>query len=140
MARPRCAAFLGGIDTVLVGRATYDLVLTFAEWPYVGKRVVVLTHRPPAPRHGESFVAGDPAAVLSGLAAAGSRCVYVDGGDVVSQWLAADLIDEITVTVVPRVLGAGRRLFRGELPERRLALVASRAHPSGLVRLTYRPA
>jgi dihydrofolate reductase len=133
-------AFFASIDTILVGRATYDLVATFPEWPYRAKRVVVLTHRPPPPRHGEAFEAGAPAEVLARLAASGSRSVYVDGGAVVSQVLAAGLLDELTVTIVPIVLGAGRRLFQGTLPERRFALVESRAHPSGLVRMTYRPA
>jgi dihydrofolate reductase len=133
------AAFFAGVDTLLIGRATYDLVVTFPEWPYGAKRVAVLTHRPAAPRHGEAFVAGEPAEVLAGLAASGSRSVYVDGGAVVSQYLAAGLLDELTVTVVPLVLGVGRRLFQGTLPERRFSLVASRAYPSGLVRITYRP-
>src|SRR5574341_2698557 len=87
------AAFLAGVDTILVGRATYDLVATFPEWPYPGKRVAVLTHRPPAPRHGEAFLAGEPPEVLDRLAASGSRSVYVDGGAVVSQFLAAGFID-----------------------------------------------
>jgi dihydrofolate reductase len=133
-------AFFGSIDTILVGRATYDLVLGFPEWPYGTKRVVVLTHRPPAPRHGETFLAGEPEPVLERLAASGSRSVYVDGGAVVSQFLAAGLVDELTVTIVPLVLGAGRRLFQGALPERKLSVEATKAHPSGLVRITYRPA
>jgi dihydrofolate reductase len=99
--------------------------------------VAVLTHRPPAPRHGETFLAGEPAEVLAGLAASGSRSVYVDGGAVVSQFLAAGLLDELTVTMIPLVLGAGRRLFQGTLPERRFSLVESRAYPSGLVRIAY---
>jgi dihydrofolate reductase len=131
------AAFFGSIDTVLIGRATYDLVLGFPEWPYASKHVAVLTHRPPVPRHGETFLAGEPADVLGRLAASGSRSVYVDGGDVVSQFLGAGLLHELTVTVVPLVLGAGRRLFQGALPERRFSLVSSRAHPSGLVRIHY---
>jgi dihydrofolate reductase len=132
------ARFLAGVDTVLIGRATYDLVVTFPQWPYGAKRVVVVTHRPARPRHGEAFVAGDATAVLTGLGSTGSHSVYVDGGVVVSQFLAAGLLDELTVTVVPLVLGDGRRLFRGTLPERRLSLVASRAYASGLVRITYR--
>lgn len=132
------AAFFAGIDTLLIGRATYDLVVTFPQWPYGSKRVAVLTHRPPAPRHGETFLAGEPGDVLARLSASGSRSVYVDGGAVVSQFLAAGLLDELTVTVVPLVLGAGRRLFQGALPERRFSLADSRAHPSGLVRMHYR--
>ncbi len=133
-------AFLASVDTILVGRATYDLVLSFPEWPYGARRVVVLTHRPPPPRHGETFLAGEPGPVLERLAASGSRSVYVDGGAVVSQFLAAGLVDELTVTIVPIVLGAGRRLFQGALPERKLSVAATQTHPSGLVRITFRPA
>jgi dihydrofolate reductase len=133
------AAFIAGVDTLLIGRATYDLVVTFPAWPYEAKRVAVLTHRPQVPRHGETFLAGEPAAVLARLAASGSRSVYVDGGAVVSQYLAAGLLDELTVTVVPLVLGTGRRLFQGTLPERRFSLVENRVYSSGLVRITYRP-
>lgn len=133
-------AFYATVDTVLIGRATYDLVLTFQGPFYEGKRVAVLTHRPPAPRHGETFVAGAPADVLAGLAASGSRSVYVDGGAVVSQFLAAGLLDALTVTIVPIVLGEGRRLFQGTLPERRLAVDSSRAWDSGLVQIAYRVA
>ncbi len=134
------AAFIEGVDTVLIGRATYDLVVGFPEWPYGKKRVAVLTHRPPPPRHGEVFVSGEPRVVLDGLAVSGSRSVYVDGGAVVSQFLAAGLVDELTVTIIPIVLGDGRRLFQGTLPEMRLTLAASRIYSTGLARLTYRPA
>jgi len=75
---------------------------------------------------------------LARLAAAGARSVYVDGGAVVSQFLAAGLLEELTVNLIPVVLGDGLRLFQGGLPERRLALVSSQAYPSGLVQLTYR--
>jgi dihydrofolate reductase/uncharacterized protein YciI len=136
-------SFFASVDTVLIGRATYDFVTSYEDahgaWPYGAKPVAVLTHRPPSPRHGEVFLAGEPAEVLARLAASGSKSVYVDGGAVVSQFLAAGLIDELTVTSVPVVLGAGRRLFQGSLPERRFSLVESRAHPSGLVRSVYRP-
>jgi dihydrofolate reductase len=134
------ARFLARMDTVLVGRATYDLVATFPQWPYGAKRVVVWTHRPAPSLHGEEFVAGAAGEVVSGLARSGSRSVYVDGGAVVSQLLAAGLLDEITVTVVPLVLGEGRRLFQGTLPERRFSLVETRSYPSGLVRIAYRAA
>ncbi len=131
------AGFLASVDALVVGRGTYDAVLAFPEWPYRGKRVVVLTHRPPAPRHGESFASGAPEELLASLGAAGTRRVYVDGGATVSAFLRAGLLDDLTVSVIPAVLGEGIRLFQPPLPDRTLALRGVRSFPSGLVQLRY---
>ncbi len=131
------AEFLGSVDALVVGRGTYDAVLGFPAWPYAGKRVVVLTHRPPAPRHGETFAFGAPEEIVASLGAAGARRLYVDGGATVSSFLRAGLLDDLTVSVIPVVLGEGIRLFQPPLPERALALGEARAFPSGLVRLRY---
>jgi dihydrofolate reductase len=130
--------FFAAIDTVVVGRNTYETVLGFSEWPYQGKRCIVLAHRPPPPRFDETFFAGAPAALSDQLARDGARRVYVDGGEVIGQFLVARLIDDLTVSVIPIVLGGGRRLFAGGAPERRLVLEACRAWPSGLSQLRYR--
>ncbi|HET6922693.1 MAG TPA: dihydrofolate reductase family protein [Anaeromyxobacteraceae bacterium] len=130
-------AFFDAVDAVVIGRATYDVVLGFGTWPYAGKRVVVLTHRPPSARHGEAFLAGAPEAVVARLAADGVRRAYVDGGAVVSQFLAAGLVDDLTLTFVPVLLGDGIRLFRAPLPERSFRLAGAQTYPSGLVQVRY---
>jgi dihydrofolate reductase len=132
------AAFAAGIDTHLVGRATYETVLGFPEWPYGGKRVAVWSRRGGEPRHGEIFRAGAPAEVAVRLGAAGARRVYVDGGATISAFLAADLVDDLTISLVPRVLGGGIRLFQPPLPDVGLTLVEARPYASGLVQLRYR--
>jgi dihydrofolate reductase len=132
-------AFFASVDTLLMGRLTWETALRFDEWPYSGKRVVVLTHRPAEARHGESFRAGEPAAILAALQAEGAQRVYVDGGAVISQFLAEGLVDELTLSVVPMLLGDGIRLFQGGLPRRALRLTSSHAYPSGLVQLRYAP-
>ncbi len=129
--------FLATVDAIVVGRGTYDVVLGLPEWPYAGKRVVVLTHRPPPPRRDETFAVGTPRAVIDALSAAGARRVYVDGGATVSSFLRAGLVDDLTVSVIPVVLGAGIRLFQPPLAERTLVLREARSFPSGLVRLRY---
>jgi dihydrofolate reductase len=134
------AHFAASIDTIVVGRGTYDKVLGFPDWPYQGKRVVVVTHRPAPRRHDESFDAGEPAALLGRLEAAGARHVYVDGGVLIRQFLAAGLVDELTLSVVPVLLGRGIPLFGDDVPEGRLVLEESSAYGSGLVQLRYRPA
>jgi dihydrofolate reductase len=130
--------FHDSIDSVVVGRKTYQTALGFEAWPYAGKRCVVLTHRPPAPRHDEEFYAGPPAALVARLAAAGARRAYVDGGDVIRQFLAAGLVDDLTLSIVPILLGEGVRLFGPTGRDLPLELVASRAFASGLVQVEYR--
>jgi len=129
--------FFDSVDAVVIGRATYEVVLGFGAWPYGEKRVLVLTHRPPATRHGELFLAGPPEAVVARLAADGVRRAYVDGGVVVSQFLAAGLVDDLTLTLVPVVLGDGIRLFQAPLPERPFRLASAQTYPSGLVQVRY---
>lgn len=132
-------AFFAQADTLLMGRLTWETALGFDEWPYAGKRVVVLTHRPAQAPHGESFRSGDPVSVLAALHAEGARHVYVDGGTVISQFLRHGLLDELTLSIVPILLGDGVRLFQPGAPRRPLRLAASRAYPSGLVQLRYVP-
>src|SRR5690348_15299255 len=83
------AAFMSRIDTMIVGRATYDLVLGFGAWPYTGKRVVVFSHRPAEARHGEELYAGEARALVERLASEGLQHAYVDGPNVIQQFLAA---------------------------------------------------
>ena len=132
------AAFFASIDTLVMGRSTYDVVLGFADWPFAGKRVVVLTNRDFESRHGEERHAGELAPLLERLAGEGARHVYLDGGQVVQQGLAEGVVDELTISVVPVLLGSGRSLFRRGLPERGLALSSAESYASGLVQLRYR--
>jgi dihydrofolate reductase len=131
-------AFFDSVDALVIGRRTYEAALGFADWPYAGKRCLVLSHAALRPRHGEEIYAGDPQPVLERLAAEGVRRVYVDGGLVVSAFLAAGLVDDLTISVIPVLLGDGARLFGPGGVEEGLALLACRAFPSGLVQLEYR--
>lgn len=132
------AAFFASVDALVMGRATWDVVNAFPEWPYDGKRVIVLTNRPAEPRHGETIAAGDVGALLERLHAEGVQRVYVDGGVVIRQFLAAGVVDDLVLSVVPVLLGDGIRLFGAGVPETSLALVESRSWPTGLVQLRYR--
>jgi dihydrofolate reductase len=132
------AKFFAAVDALVIGRGTYEATLRFAEWPYAGKRVAVMTHQAPQPRHGERFVSGTPREVLETLEREGCRHAYVDGGAVIRQFLAARLLDELTISIVPIVLGSGIRLFDRGIGEHPLELVESRSWPSGLVQVPYR--
>ena len=131
-------AFFETVDGLVIGRNTYETVLGFEGWPYGKKRVVVLTHRPADARHGEELTAEEPAALLERLGREGLRHVYVDGGAVARAFLAAGLVDELTLSVAPVLVGSGVRLFGEARPGRALGLVASRSWPSGMVQVRYR--
>jgi len=132
-------AFLDSVDALVMGRGTYDTVLGFDHWPYPGKRCLVLTHAPPVARRAdEEFAGGALEPLLQRLAGEGVRRVYVDGGAVIRQFLAAGLIDDLTLSVIPVLLGAGIRLFEGGgAAERGLKLIEAQPYDSGLVQLRY---
>lgn len=131
------AAFMASVDTIVVGRKTYDLARSFPAWPYAGKRVVVLTHRPAPPVHGEELVSTTPAALLARLRDEGRTRAYVDGGTTIQQFLAAGLITDLTLSLIPVMLGEGIRLFGPTGRDVPLTLTSTRHFDSGLVQLRY---
>ncbi|QPF71870.1 dihydrofolate reductase [Roseateles sp. DAIF2] len=133
-------AFLATVDVLIMGRASYDKVLSFGPeaWPYGERRVIVLTRRP-LPEGGPRVEASreEPAELLARLQAEGLRHAYVDGGLTVQRFLAADRVDALTLTLIPVLLGAGKRLF-GELPaDRWLHAGPVKTWPFGFVQLYY---
>jgi dihydrofolate reductase len=131
------AKFYGSVDTLVMGRKSWETALGFAEWPYANMRVVVMSRHPREARHGETFHAGPAAELVAALGRDGARRVYVDGGETIRAFLAAGLVDELTVSVIPVLLGAGVPLFGDGVPETRLTLRESRAYESGLVQSRY---
>jgi dihydrofolate reductase len=132
--------FMTSVDALVIGRRTYEKVLTFDAWPYGEKPVFVLsTHELPAPPQGAVMerLSGEPADVLARLEARGVRHVYVDGGITIQRFLAAGLIQHLTITHIPVLLGGGIPLF-GELDaDIRLHPIATRQYASGLVQSKY---
>jgi len=127
--------FMSSVDAVVIGRNTYETVLHYEKWPYAGKRVIVMSHRQAQAHNAEEFYSGSAAELAHQLIQ--SKRVYVDGGSVVRQFLAADLIDDLTISVIPIVLGDGIRLFSCGEGEHRLELESSRSWPSGMVQMRY---
>ena len=132
--------FMATVDALVMGRKTFETVLTFDTWPYGEKPVFVLSTRPLAPAPLGAVVermSGDPAEVVSQLAARGIQHVYVDGGITIQGFMRAGLIQRLIITRVPVLIGDGIPLF-GSLPrDLRLRHVATRHYPSGLVQSEY---
>src|SRR5512143_924440 len=101
-------AFFASIDTLVIGRRTHDFVRAMLAgglaWPYEGKRTIVMTHHPLPAIHGERAFAGEPAALVAALEREGARHLYVDGGQVIRAFLAAGLLDDLTITIVPALV------------------------------------
>jgi dihydrofolate reductase len=130
-------AFFDSVDVVVIGRGTYDTVLAFPQWPYGEKRVIVCTSRATRPFHGEELWSGPPRPLAERLEREGVRRVYLDGGALIRSFFREGLVDELTLDVVPRILGTGRPLFTSGLPELPLSFLEAKPFPSGLVQLRY---
>lgn len=133
--------FYNSVDVVVMGRKTFEVVLTFGKWPYGNKPVVVLSSHPLDFASIEGAVveqmAGEPAEIATELKARGFKHAYVDGGVTIQRLLAAGLIDRLIITRVPVLIGEGIALF-GPVP-RDIVLrhVATRCYGGGLVQSEY---
>ncbi|GAA3895207.1 dihydrofolate reductase family protein [Leifsonia kafniensis] len=138
--------FFASVDALVIGRKTFETVLGFGEWPYAGKRVLVLSRTLGA--DGGPGAAGTPVApnttvhadldgVVATLEREGVKRVYVDGGQTIRAFLARGLISEMTLTRAPVLLGRGTPLF-GPLDERiHLRLLATRELGAGFTQASY---
>ncbi len=108
-------AFLDSVDAIVMGRKTYETVLSFGEWPYEGKSIVVLSRNvisfPPNVPNTVTHSSDAPQDLLERLTNEGAEHVYVDGGITIQRFFADGLVDEITVTTIPIILGDGIPLF-----------------------------
>jgi dihydrofolate reductase len=133
--------FIASVDALVIGRNTFETVLSFPTWPYGDKRVVVLSGRPldlsGVGGRGVEQMTGTPAEIVSQLAASGAQHLYVDGGITIQKFLRAGLVDRLIITRVPVLIGDGIPLF-GSLPrDLRLHHIATQHYLSGLVKSEY---
>ena len=133
--------FMASVDALVIGRKTFEKVLTLGPWAYGKKRVVILSSGPVDLSAASSGVveqmSGEPADIVSRLAARGIHNLYVDGGITIQRFLRAGLVDRLIITRVPVLIGEGIPLF-GSLPhDVRLRHVSTRYFPSGLVQTEY---
>jgi dihydrofolate reductase len=136
--------FLATVDAIVMGRASYEKVLTLGPWPYGDTRVVVLSRRPlaiePALAGKVTASSEEPAPLRDRLAAEGARRLYIDGGVTVQRFLAAGLIDDLQITIIPVVIGDGLPLFGAVPADVVLELVDVAHFAFGYVRVRYRVA
>lgn len=135
-------AFFDSTDTLVMGRKTFETVLSFEQWPYGNKRVVVLSTQLKAiPSHltqTVSVMSASPAKLIETLSLQGSQHIYLDGGRAIQSFLADNLVDEITVTTIPVLLGEGTSLFGQLKKDIDLEHIKTLTYSNGFVQSTYR--
>lgn len=134
-------AFMSTVDALVMGKNTFNKVISFGMWPYEKPVFVASSSLSSLPSSvaGKAFLTkGTPKDMVTKLNKKGYRNLYIDGGAVIQSFLKEDLIDELIVTTVPVLLGEGILLF-GSLPQQvKLKLVGSEVLLNQLVKTHYR--
>ena len=136
------AEFTANIDTIILGRRTYDWVLREIGTSHYdnGERNVYVITRTERQSVGKTkFYTGNLTELVQQLKSENGKNIYCDGGsEIVNELLISDLIDEFIVSIVPVLVGNGIRLFKDGRPEQQLELVNTKAFDTGLIQLHYK--
>ena len=134
--------FMSTVDAIVMGRNTFMQVLSFGEWAYGQTPVVVVSSQLktiPANLTGTVTLSSDePEVLVQVLADRGLKHLYIDGGITIQRFLAAGLIDEIIITIIPVLIGNGRPLFGPLVRDVQLELISSESFDHGFVQSKYR--
>lgn len=133
--------FFNSVDILIMGRKTFEKVLTFQEWPYENKPVLVLSTGkvaiPTLIKDRVQATSKSPGDLLADLEKSGYEQVYVDGGATINSFLNEDLIDEITITLVPVALGEGIPLFTAQNVEEAFEHKKTNTYDFGYAQMIY---
>lgn len=136
------AAFMATVDALVMGRNTFEQVLTFPEWPYGDTPVWVvsrtLTQLPAHVPDSVRLLAQTPREVVAQARELGYKRLYIDGGRLIQSFLREGLITDLTITTLPVLIGQGRALFGKADADIALKLVSSHAYPFGFVQTVYK--
>lgn len=136
------AEFTAKIDTIILGRKTYDYVLKEIGTSHYdnGQQDVYVITRTARPGLGRTtFYTGKLNELVQRLKSDGGKNIYCDGGaEIINELLQNDLIDEFIISVVPILVGNGTRLFKDNRPEQQLELISSKSFDTGLIQLHYK--
>ena len=135
------AQFISDIDHIVMGRNTYEKVLTFGGWPYA-KKVIVLSSRnltiPPELSDKVEALNLSPRELINDMDTRSAKHIYLDGGVTIQRFLHEGLVDEMTITTIPILIGEGLSLF-GKLKEDvKLELLKSESFKNGFVQNKYK--
>jgi len=132
--------FIKSVDAIVIGRNTFEVVRAMPGWAYGKKRVVVLSSRPidlSKIRGRVEQMSGSPAEIVARLEATGAHHLYVDGGITIQRFFRDGLVNRITITRVPVLIGEGIPVFGSLAHDIKLRHLATRSFSSGLVTSEY---
>lgn len=131
--------FYEDVDTVIMGRKTYEQALSFEEAPYSSKRAVIFSRTAkPSPYAGLEFTTEPPQDVVRRLKEEDGGMIWLVGGREISELLIAnELVDELIVSIHPKILISGIPLVASKQCAVDLKLVTYEVFKSGLVQLRY---
>ncbi len=130
--------FYDSIDIVIMGKTTYEQVLSFGEFPWKEKQCFVFSHEQNKDEEYATIVSGDAAEFLESFEDNDSRLWLVGGAHLLAQFLQNDLIDEYIISIHPVILGSGIPLFPATSPKVELELEGSTSFDSGLLQVLYK--
>lgn len=133
--------FMVNIDAIVIGRGTFEKILTFPSWPYEKKAFVLsrsLKQLPGDLKKKATLLSMKPKELLSYLSGAGYSNIYVDGGKVIQEFLQEDLVDELIISKVPVLIGNGIPLFGFLSADLHFIHIRTEAQSNGLVRSYYK--
>ncbi|MXO04831.1 dihydrofolate reductase family protein [Flavobacterium sp. HBTb2-11-1] len=136
------AEFTANIDTIIIGRKTYDYVLKEIGPSHYdnGQRevyVITRTERPPIGK--TTFYTGSLMELIGRLKSEKGKNIYCDGGaEVINELLQNSLIDEFIISIIPVLLGNGTKLFKDGRPEQILEFISAKTFETGLAQLYYK--
>lgn len=132
------AQFLSTVDTVIMGRRTYEQMLTFGPFPYGEKQCFVFSRHREGSDGNVEFVGRDIGPFMAELRSRSGKDLWLVGGaDLAGVFFRERAVDEVALTIVPHLLGDGIALFEAGGPEFGLELKETRGYPQGLVQLRY---
>jgi len=131
--------FVKGVDTVIMGRKTYDKVLSYGvNFPHKGRKCYVISRARTGFDENVEYYSGNLKNLIEDLKNREGSNIFVDGGaEIVNELLRIDMIDEFIISIIPIFLGSGIRLFKDGRPNQRLKLKSTKEFTSGLVQLWY---
>jgi dihydrofolate reductase len=132
--------FINSVDTIIMGRKTYDWILTqMPEFVHADKETYIIT-RAPRPGAGKTtFYSASLKDLVLRLKSEQGKNIFIDGGaEIVNELLKENLIDEFVISVIPILVGEGVKLFNDGRPEQKLKLITTKQFESGLVQFHYK--